>query len=219
MFAGLPLDLSGLPESPVYTVAVPQHRIVEVLSARARELGAEIRTGHEVTGLTQREDRVELQVSGPAGPYRLTARYAVGADGAHSVTRKLSGIGFTGVTYDRSVSRHAHVSVPAEWVGPDGLRVPGAGTVPPFLPRRTERGSFNWAPLPGRPPLVATVEWELGRGRRADEPGGDGGEHTEGARGGGALGGARGAGAVRAACGSPGATPGWPTGSVTGGCS
>jgi 2-polyprenyl-6-methoxyphenol hydroxylase-like FAD-dependent oxidoreductase len=167
MFAGLPLDLSGLPESPVYTVAVPQHRIVEVLSARARELGAEIRTGHEVTGLTQREDRVELQVSGPAGPYRLTARYAVGADGAHSVTRKLSGIGFTGVTYDRSVSRHAHVSVPAEWVGPDGLRVPGAGTVPPFLPRRTERGSFNWAPLPGRPPLVATVEWEPAEG---DEP-------------------------------------------------
>ncbi|UWE12632.1 FAD-dependent monooxygenase [Actinacidiphila bryophytorum] len=166
-FAGLPLDLSGLPESPVYTVAVPQARIAQVLAARALELGAEIRTGHEVTGLTQQEDRVELAVSGPAGPYRLAARYAVGADGAHSATRKLSGIGFTGITYDRSVSRHAHVSVPAQWVGPEGLRVPGAGTIPPFLPRRTERGSFNWAPLPGRPPLVATVEWEPVEG---DEP-------------------------------------------------
>lgn len=166
-FAGLPLDLSGLPESPVYTVAVPQARIVQVLTSRALELGAEIRIGHEVTGLAQREDRVELEVAGPAGPYRLTARHAVGADGAHSVMRKLSGIAFPGVTYDRSVSRHAHVSVPGEWVGPEGLRVPGAGTVPPFLPRRTERGSFNWAPLPGRPPLVATLEWEPAEG---DEP-------------------------------------------------
>lgn len=39
--------------------------------------------------------------------------------------------------------------------------------VAPFLPRRTDRGSFNWAPLPGRPPLVATVEWEPVQG---DEP-------------------------------------------------
>lgn len=167
MFAGLPLDLSGLRDSPVYTVAVPQHRIVQVLMARALELGAEIRTGHQVTGLTQREECVELEISGPAGTYRLRARYAVGADGAHSVTRKLSGIGFPGVTYDRSVSRHAHVSVPAGWAGPEGLRVPGFGTVPPFLPLRTERGSLSWAPLPGRPPLMATVEWDPVEG---DEP-------------------------------------------------
>ncbi|MFG1808924.1 FAD-dependent monooxygenase [Streptomyces sp. NPDC049040] len=167
MFAGLPLDLSRLEESPVHTLAVPQHRIVQVLTARAAELGAEIRAGHRVTGLAQREDRVELETAGPDGPYRLTARHAVGADGAHSVIRKLSGIGFPGVTYDRSVNRHAHVSVPDGWAGPEGLRVPGAGAVPPFLPRRTERGAFTWAPLPGRPPLVATTEWDPVEG---DEP-------------------------------------------------
>ncbi|NUS17817.1 MAG: FAD-dependent oxidoreductase [Streptomyces sp.] len=168
VFSGIPLDLGVLPESPVYTVAVPQQQIAAVLDARARELGAEIRAGHEVVGLARGEDRVELKVAGPAGVYGLRARYVVGADGAHSPMRKLAGIGFPGVTYDRSVSRHAHVTVPQEWVDAAGhLRVPGFGTVPPFLPRRTGRGAFTWAPLPGRPPLVATVEWEPVEG---DEP-------------------------------------------------
>ncbi|WP_234343495.1 FAD-dependent monooxygenase [Streptomyces sp. NRRL F-5123] len=167
MFSGMPLDLGLLRESPVYTVAVPQQRITQVLEGRARELGAEIRTGHEVVGLALREDGVELKVSGPEGVYELRARYAVGADGAHSPARKLAGIGFPGVTYDRSVARHAHVSVPAGWADATGLRVPGVGTVPPFLPLRTERGAFSWAPLPGRPPLVATTEWEPVEG---DEP-------------------------------------------------
>lgn len=167
MFSGMPLDLSVLEESPIYTVAVPQQRIAEVIGERARELGAEIRTGHEVVGLEPREDGVELTVSGPEGMYGLRARYAVGADGAHSPIRKLAGIGFPGVTYDRSVARHAHVSVPAGWADAAGLRVPGVGTVPPFLPLRTERGAFTWAPLPGRPPLVAVTEWEPVEG---DEP-------------------------------------------------
>ncbi|MFI0898854.1 FAD-dependent monooxygenase [Streptomyces sp. NPDC020983] len=160
MFSGIPLDLSLLEQSPVYTVAVPQQRIAQVLEERARALGARIRTGHEVVGLVLREDGVELEVSGPEGTYGLRARYAVGADGAHSPIRKLAGIGFSGVTYDRSVARHAHVSVPAGWADAAGLRVPGVGTVPPFLPLRTARGAFTWAPLPGRPPLVATTEWE-----------------------------------------------------------
>ncbi|NJP42749.1 FAD-dependent monooxygenase [Actinacidiphila epipremni] len=167
MFAGIPLNLSVLPESPVHTVAVPQHRIVEVLDARARAAGAEIRAGHELVGLVRQDDAVELKVSAPRGGYTLRARYVVGADGAHSPVRKLAGIGFPGVTYDRSVGRHAHVSVPAGWADASGLRVPGFGTVPPFFPRRTPRGAFTWAPLPGRPPLIATTEWEPVEG---DEP-------------------------------------------------
>ena len=30
----------------------------------------------------------------------------------------------------------------------------------PFLPVRTARGGFSYAPLPGRPPLIATTEWD-----------------------------------------------------------
>ncbi|MEV4112281.1 FAD-dependent oxidoreductase [Nonomuraea sp. NPDC049695] len=162
MFAAMGLDLSLLADSPVYGLAVPQLRIVQVLEERARELGVEIRREHEITGLTQDDDSVTVDVSGPDGTYRLSSRYLVGADGAHSLTRKLAGIGFPGVTYDRTTVRSAHATVPADWVDPatGALNVPGYGAVPPFLPHRTERGGFSYAPLPGHSPLINTSEWD-----------------------------------------------------------
>ncbi|MEV0643915.1 FAD-dependent monooxygenase [Phytomonospora sp. NPDC050363] len=162
MFGALGLDLSLLDESPLFGLAVPQRRIVEVLEERALELGAEIRRGHRVTGLAQDAGAVSVDVDGPEGGYRLRARYLVGADGAHSVTRKLSGIGFPGVTHDRSTLRSAHVSLPADWIdaASGALNVPGHGPVRPFLPHRTERGGFSYAPLPGHPPLISTTEWD-----------------------------------------------------------
>lgn len=164
MFAGMTLDLSLLEDSPIYTLPVPQHRIEEVLRARAGELGVEIRWGHEVVGFAQGpdDDAVTVEVAGPDGSYRLRAGFLVGADGAHSVTRKLAGIAFPGVSYDRTVSRAANVTVPGAWVDPEtgALDVPGFGAVRPFLPLRTERGGFAYAPLPGRPPLISTVEWD-----------------------------------------------------------
>ncbi|WP_330230927.1 FAD-dependent monooxygenase [Nocardia sp. NBC_00508] len=162
MFAAMPLDLSLLDDSPIYGLAAPQRHITQVLEERAGELGADIRRGHEVVGLTQDGDAVTVDVAGPDRTYRLRARYLVGADGAHSVTRKLSGIGFPGVTYDRTTSRAAHATVPSDWVDPEtgALTVPGYGTVRPFLPLRTERGGFSYAPFPGHPPLISTIEWD-----------------------------------------------------------
>jgi 2-polyprenyl-6-methoxyphenol hydroxylase-like FAD-dependent oxidoreductase len=161
VFGALPLPLSVLDDNPMYLLAVPQQRIEEVIEQRALALGVEIRRGHELTGLSQDADSVTAEVAGPDGSYRLTAGYLVGADGGHSVTRKLAGIDFPGVTTDDSVSRQAHVRVPAELVDPatGGLNVPGHGFVPPFMHHRTERGLFVWAPFDGRPSLVSTVEW------------------------------------------------------------
>ncbi|GAA1367068.1 FAD-dependent monooxygenase [Streptomyces beijiangensis] len=162
IFAALPLDLSLLPSSPVYALPAPQRHIVQVLEERALELGVEIRRGHEVTGLVQDDGAVTVDIAGPDGAYRLRARYVVGADGAHSVTRKLSGIGFPGVSYDRRTSRTAHTTVPPEWTDPTNgaLDVPGYGPVLPFLPLRTEHGGFAYAPFPGHPPLLSTTEWD-----------------------------------------------------------
>ncbi|GAB3572384.1 FAD-dependent monooxygenase [Amycolatopsis endophytica] len=162
MFGALGLNLGLLEDSPLYTLPVPQHRIVQVLDERAAELGVEVRRGHEVTALAQDADAVTVDIDGPDGTYRLRARYLVGADGAHSVTRKLAGIGFPGVTYDRMTVRTAHVALPADWVDPGtgALTVPGYGTVAPFLPHRTEQGGFSYAPMPGHPPLVTTTEWD-----------------------------------------------------------
>lgn len=162
VFAALPLDLSLLADSPVHVLAVPQRRVVEVLAGRAREHGVEIRSGHEVIGLTQDDDGVTLDIVGPDGTYALRTRYVVGADGAHSVTRKQCGIGFPGVTYDRRTLRMAHVSVPPEWLDPatGGLAVPGYGPAMPFLGHRTETGGFTYAPLPDHPPTIATTEWD-----------------------------------------------------------
>ncbi|SHF86819.1 FAD-dependent monooxygenase [Streptoalloteichus hindustanus] len=162
VFGALPLDLGSLADNPLYALPVPQHRVEEVLEERAVALGAEIRRGHELTALSQDTDSVTVTVLGPDGPYQLRARYLVGADGGHSVTRKLSGIGFPGVTRDNSVSRSAHVSVPAGVVDPEtgGLRLPGQDVIPPFLHHRTDRGLFAFAPLPSRAPLVNTTEWD-----------------------------------------------------------
>ncbi|MBB4683561.1 FAD-dependent monooxygenase [Amycolatopsis jiangsuensis] len=162
MFGALGLDLSLLENSPVYALPVPQRRIEQVMEERALELEVEIRRGHEVVGISQDEDAVTVDVAGPDGAYRLRARYVVGADGAHSLTRKLSGIDFPGVTYDRMTLRSAHATVPAEYVDPatGALNVPGFGAILPFLPHRTEHGGFSYAPLPGHPPLISTTEWD-----------------------------------------------------------
>ncbi|MFD0823087.1 FAD-dependent monooxygenase, partial [Micromonospora zhanjiangensis] len=168
MFGAFPLPLADLPDNPVYLLMVPQRRIEQLLAERALELGVEIRHGHEVIGLIPDADGVTVEVSGPDGQYLLPSRYLVGADGGRSLVRKLAGIGFPGVTADRTVSRSAHVSVPAELVDPvtGGLVVPGYGTVPPLLHHRTERGLVAFAAFPGRPPLISTMELR--------EPGDDG---------------------------------------------
>ncbi|RJQ69626.1 FAD-dependent oxidoreductase [Pseudonocardiaceae bacterium YIM PH 21723] len=161
VFGAFPLPLADLPANPMCVLGVPQTRVEEVLGRRAIELGVRILRGHELTGLTQDSDGVDVDVEGPDGPYRLRTRYLIGADGGRSRTRKLAGIEFPGVTRDDTVSRAAHVRVPAELIDPatGGLTVPGHGVIPPFQHYRTEHGMMAYAPFPDRPTLLSTMEW------------------------------------------------------------
>ncbi|MEV0535066.1 rifampin monooxygenase [Kitasatospora sp. NPDC050463] len=76
-----------------YGLTVPQQITEQLLDERALELGAEIRRGCEVVGLSQDEDGVTV---GLADGTQLRSRYAVGCDGGRSAVRKLLRVGFPG---------------------------------------------------------------------------------------------------------------------------
>lgn len=170
VFGAMRLDLTLPDHNSLNILGVPQRRVVAMLTERAAELGVEIRRGHELTGLTRDADAVTIDFAGPDGPGRLTTRYLVGAEGGRSITRKLAGIGFPGVTEDRTLSFTVNATVPAEFVdaASGGLSVPGHGVIPPFFHYRTEVGLFVYAPFPTGT-LVTTMEW-TDEEEDADEP-------------------------------------------------
>ncbi|PTA47666.1 FAD-dependent monooxygenase [Micromonospora sp. RP3T] len=95
-YAGLRLDMARLDGRHRYTLHAPQSRVEALLEKAAVGLGAEIRRGHEVVGLSQHDDGVEVTVRANGDEYRLSGSYLVGCDGGHSAVRKLAGIGFPG---------------------------------------------------------------------------------------------------------------------------
>ena len=110
-FGGMHLDFTHLADPPMQVMQLPQPQLERVLDERAAELGAEIRRGHEVVGVSQDDATVTADVRGPDGLYRVTARYLVGCDGARSRVRDMAGIPFPGTTYPE-VNRLAQVTVP-----------------------------------------------------------------------------------------------------------
>jgi 3-(3-hydroxy-phenyl)propionate hydroxylase len=65
----------------------------------SRVPNADMRFGHEVTGVRADGDRVVIDVATANGPQEISAPYVVGADGAASAVRRSLGIPFEGMTY------------------------------------------------------------------------------------------------------------------------
>lgn len=96
----------GLDTAHPYGLATPQPVTERLLGERARELGAEIRRGCEVVGLSQDEDGVTAELADGGAPAdegvaggggtHLRARYLVGCDGGRSTVRRTLGVGFPG---------------------------------------------------------------------------------------------------------------------------
>ncbi|MCA2215733.1 rifampin monooxygenase [Jidongwangia harbinensis] len=76
-----------------YVLGIPQPVVDRLLAERAGELGAEIRRGAELVGLSQDDDGVTVELADGTG---LRSRYLVACDGGRSTVRKLLGVGFPG---------------------------------------------------------------------------------------------------------------------------
>ncbi len=141
-WGGMHVDFTQLADPPMEALPLPQPQLERVLDDFARELGAEVRRGHEVTGLSQDDDTATAEVRGSDGPDRVTARYLVGCDGASSRVRDLAGFAFPGITYPE-VQRLALVTVPESvtLLENGDIDVAGVGRIS-FGFTRTERGEF-----------------------------------------------------------------------------
>jgi 3-(3-hydroxy-phenyl)propionate hydroxylase len=82
-----------------YRLQVEQRQLTALMAdALTRQPAAEARYSARVTDVRQADDRVHVFVAGETE--QVTARYVVGADGAHSVVRASAGVEFTGATYE-----------------------------------------------------------------------------------------------------------------------
>jgi rifampicin monooxygenase len=95
-----------------YVLAIPQSITARLLAERATELGAEVRRGCELVGLSQDDHGVTAEL---ADGTRLRSRYLVGCDGGRSTVRELLGVGFPGEpTRVETLLGEVEVAVPPE---------------------------------------------------------------------------------------------------------
>ncbi|MEV6063017.1 FAD-dependent monooxygenase [Nocardia asteroides] len=134
-FGGIPLDLSVLGAPLEAPRTVPQSTTEAVLEGWARELGADIRRGHEVVGLDSDTEGVTVHL---AGHPPLRAGYLVGADGGRSVVRKAAGFDFPGTpaTTELLLADVRGVEIAPRMIG---QQVPGGMVISARLPDGTHR--------------------------------------------------------------------------------
>lgn len=159
-FGEVQLDFSHVADPPVWALQLPQPSLERVLGEHASKLGAEIRRGHEVTAVSQNDAGATVDVRGPDGPYRVSARYLVGCDGSRSRVRDLAGIGFPGTTYPEVYRLgQATLSGRVAVLGNGDIEVPGLGPVRPGF-TRTDGGVFAFGRLPHGRVMIQTTEDE-----------------------------------------------------------
>ena len=101
-FGGMDLNLAPLTDNPLRVLGLPQPRLERLLHEHARELGAEIRHGHEAAGVSQDDTTVTADVRGPDGPGRTTAASTSPAwAGCGGAVSRLSRYGFAARQADR----------------------------------------------------------------------------------------------------------------------
>jgi 2-polyprenyl-6-methoxyphenol hydroxylase-like FAD-dependent oxidoreductase len=92
-FAFNRLDISDFPTRHNYGLGLWQKHIERILAGWVDELAVTIYRARDVTGLTQDDNGVDIQLSDGES---MRAAYLVGCDGGRSVVRKAAGIEFPG---------------------------------------------------------------------------------------------------------------------------
>jgi 2-polyprenyl-6-methoxyphenol hydroxylase-like FAD-dependent oxidoreductase len=98
-FAATTLDISDFPTRHPYSLGIWQNQIERIMAAWIGELPVRIHYGSEVSGFTQDNTGVAVELSDGGS---LQARYLVGCDGGRSVIRRAAGIEFPGWDATRS---------------------------------------------------------------------------------------------------------------------
>lgn len=123
---------------------IRQQALEGMLSERARELGVDLRRGHELIDFHENAQGVHLDVRGPDGLVGLRCAYLIGCDGGRSRIRTTAGFEFPGT--DPTITGHQAI---VELDDPNKLL--------PLGWRRTATGMLAYGPVPGR---VLTVEFD-----------------------------------------------------------
>lgn len=96
------IDLEDIPSPYPFPLIIGQDENERLLSEDHRARGGEVRWGTELTELGQDDEKVTATVKVRGGDGTITARWLIGADGAHSPVRKAIGMPFEGRAYPES---------------------------------------------------------------------------------------------------------------------
>jgi 2-polyprenyl-6-methoxyphenol hydroxylase-like FAD-dependent oxidoreductase len=127
------LDYGLLDTSFPFSLSIPQARTEDALQAAAEKAGAVLLPGTEMTGLSQDDDGVDVELTGPEGPTTVRARYIVGCDWVNSTVRDTIGVRFDGWNYEQSLMMaDARLSSPPEPAGYARITRRGMAALFPF---------------------------------------------------------------------------------------
>ena len=113
-FAGVSFDISDFPTRHPYSLGLWQNHIERILAGWVGAFGLPSYRGVEMTGLSQDDGGVTVQLSDER---LLRGAYVVGCDGGRSAVRKAAGIGFPGTepTTSNLIAVAELADPPPEW--------------------------------------------------------------------------------------------------------
>lgn len=114
------LELTLPDDIPFGFTAIPQYDTERILRDRLATLDLPVERGLRLTGFEQDADGVRATLAGDDGEQTVQARYLIGCDGAHSITRKTLGLTFEGAAFEE---QYMLGDVQVDWDQPAGFGI------------------------------------------------------------------------------------------------